>query len=64
MTQEFQITGTRSLNEDIYIKISPMIFSYQHNLVFMREAQLIVNILRKYLPVRTYSYLKDIMIKE
>ena len=64
MTQEFQITGTRSLTEDIYIKISPMIFSYQHNLVFMREAQLLANILRKYLPARTYNYLKDIMIKE
>jgi len=64
MTQEFQIIGTRSLNEDIYIRISPMFFSYQHNSVFMREAQLLANVLRKYLPVRTYSYLKDIMIKE
>jgi len=64
MTQEFQITGTRSLNEDVYIRISPMLFSYQYNSVFMREAQLLVNILRKYLPARTYNYLKDIMIKE
>jgi len=64
MTQEFQIIGTRSLNEDIYIRISPMLFSYQHNSVFMREAQLLVNILRKYLPARTYNYLKDIVIKE
>jgi len=64
MTQEFQITGTRSLNEDVYIRISPMLFSYQHNSLFMREAQLLVNILRKYLPARTYNYLKDIMVKE
>jgi len=64
MTQEFQITGTRSLNEDVYIRISPMLFNYQYNSVFMREAQLLVNILRKYLPARTYNYLKDIMIKE
>jgi len=64
MTQEFQITGTRSLNEDIYIRISPMLFSYQHNSVFEREAQLLVNVLRKYLPARTYNYLKDIIVKE
>ena len=64
MTQEFQITGTRYLNEDIYVRISPMLFSYQHSSVFMREAQLLANILRKYLPARTYNYLKDIMIKE
>jgi len=64
LTQEFQITGTRSLNEDVYIRISPMLFNYQYNSVFMREAQLLVNILRKYLPARTYNYLKDIMIKE
>ncbi len=64
MTQEFQITGTRSLNEDINIRISPMLFNYQHNSVFMKEAQLLVNILRKYLPARTYNYLRDIMIKE
>jgi len=64
MTQEFQITGTRSLNEDVYIRISPTLFSYQHNSVFMREAQLLVNVLRKYLPARTYNYLKDIIIKE
>jgi len=64
MTQEFQITGTRSLNEDVYIRISPMLFSYQHNSVFIREAQLLANILRKYLPARTYNYLKDIMVKE
>ena len=64
MTQEFQITGTRSLNEDVYIRISPMLFSYQHNSLFMREAQLLVNILRKYLPARTYNYLKDIMVRE
>jgi len=30
----------------------------------MREAQLLANILRKYLPARTYNYLKDIIIKE
>ena len=64
MTQEFQITGTRSLNEDVYIRISPMLFNYQYNSVFMREAQLLANILRKYLPARTYNCLKDIMIKE
>ena len=64
MTQEFQITGTRSLNEDVYIRITPTLFSYQHNSVFMREAQLLVNVLRKYLPARTYNYLKDIIIKE
>ena len=64
MTQEFQITGTRSLNEDIYVRISPMLFSYQHNSVFMREAQLLANILRKYLPARTYNYLRDIITKE
>jgi len=32
--------------------------------VFIREAQLLANILRKYLPARTYNYLKDIMVKE
>jgi len=41
-----------------------MLFSYQHNSVFMREAQLLANILRKYLPARTYNYLKEIIIKE
>lgn len=63
MVREFQIIGTRTLSEDIYIIISPMNY-FSSDSALKRDAQILVNILRTYLPVRTYNYLKDILIKE
>jgi len=63
MVREFQIIGTRTLSEDIYVIISPMNY-FSSDSALKRDAQTLVNILRTYLPARTYNYLKDILIKE
>ncbi len=63
MTREFQIIGTRSLSEDIYIKISPKEYFPNKSALF-RDAQTLLNILRTYLPAQTYFYLKDMLTKE
>ena len=61
--QEFQIIGTRTLSEDICVKISPKEY-FPDKLALLRDAQTLLNILRTYLPVRTYFYLKDMLTKE
>ena len=61
--REFQIIGTRTLNEEISIKISPKEY-FPDKLALFRDAQTLLNILRTYLPARTYFYLKDMLTKE
>ena len=61
--QEFQIIGTRTLTEEISIKISPKEY-FPDKPALMMDAQTLHFILRNYLPSRTYQYLKDMLTKE